>query len=185
MCGLFATTAPTPDPATLHALATEAARRGPHGWGIAVLHGDRFTRTTGPGPLPRDQLPDHGPLIGQARLASNGEWRDDRQQQPLLASNPAVALVHNGYLPGVPDHGTVDTAALIPAAQEGAAALIHALATLGAGQPQAVLVLTATALIALPAGHPLWLVQRPEGAYVGSRFIAGAVPLPALRILPF
>lgn len=178
MCGIFATTATTPHRPTLAALAGEAARRGPHAWGVVSPAG----RIVGTGRLHPTDLPADGPLMGQARLASNGEWRDLAQQQPLRAED--VALVHNGVLPGFAAPGRSDTAALLPAAAAGEAALMEALATLGAGEPQAALVLTPRSLLVAPAGHPLWRLDRPEGSYIGSRPIPGAVRITAPLTLP-
>lgn len=178
MCGIFATTAATPHRPTLVVLATEAARRGPHAWGVVSPAG-RFVTT---GRLDPARLPSSGPLLGQARLASNGEWRDLEQQQPLLSGD--VALVHNGVLPGIVAPGSSDTAALLPAARSGLDALMDALADLGQGEPQAALILTPREILIAPAGHPLWRLDRPEGVYIGSRPIPGAVRITAPATVP-
>jgi len=197
MCGLVAFSGAEPDPALLVALADEAERRGPHGWGAAWIECGEVVRTGGPqkiGAAVRtvlDVLP--GPLVLHARLATSGiaaEQSDVAEGQPLLLDG-RLALAHNGTVSNYSE--LVEVLRLVPRtpidsevvlmvadmlAGKGAAlpeALSGALAHAPLSPHAAVLLSNAGRMAvarragSFGPGHPLWWCQRPEGTYVCSR----------------
>lgn len=120
MCGIFGYHGTgSPDPLILRAAASGAGRRGPHGYGFA------FRRPDGAlygwheiGPVNLDRLPQVGfnVILGHARLATVGDWRQREQLQPIVVDQHAIA--HNGVISNPDDltpHCVTDSIALAQA----------------------------------------------------------------------
>jgi asparagine synthetase B (glutamine-hydrolysing) len=207
MCGIFAYRGDRPPQAALlEAAALAAGRRGPHGCGWSLQ--DRLPGSSSderyilaherwPGPFP-DYREDFlraivgrvsPTVLGHARLATMGDWRDINQLQPVLAG--AIAVAHNGVIAN-PDE-------LWPAgAPTDSIALGYAYADLrthGVGPVEALDKLmaaaeqTAWAVVALDLNghlyahrryHPLYMAQDDHnGWYLSSqRFSPRCVALP-------
>jgi glutamine phosphoribosylpyrophosphate amidotransferase len=210
MCGIFAYRGTAaPELPTLTAAAAVAGNRGPHGCGWAIqeaAHGGQSAVWYHPGPLGNHihelratvaafRQPT---VLGHARLATVGDWRDAAQLQPVIADG--YALAHNGVIRN-PDQ-------LWPAgAPTDSIALARAYAALRRGHPpgatdrragthpaealaklMAVAEQTAWAVVVLDADghlyahrhyHPLYAVRDPDGVYLSSqRFGPRCEPLP-------
>ena len=186
MCGLFAFTGPAdPDPALLTAAATAAAARGPHGHGWSttdtVLHAlgtlniDAIAALRGPR------------ILGHARLATTGDYRDPTALQPIRVAGHQLA--HNGtlrnYRDVLPDYGsdTVALAHVYAQLREQSHSPADALTTamkMFDTPAWALLVLDADGtLLGWRHQLPLWRAEAPTGVYFASRtFGAGATQLP-------
>lgn len=185
MCGLFGFYGTrSPDPELLTSAAAAAGRRGPHGCGWATRTPPMvgLERTCHPGPL-TDQLDTVRQIratsvLGHARLATVGDWRQLDQLQPITVAG--YALAHNGVIdnPGElagPDHPT-DSIALAHAYAALRAEGLHpftALDKLVAAADQrawAIAVLdTNGRLYAHRHYHPLWRLDTPRGIYLSSQ----------------
>jgi glutamine phosphoribosylpyrophosphate amidotransferase len=211
MCGIFAyrgTSAALELPA-LTAAAVSAGRRGPHGCGWAIREatpGGQSAVWHHPGPLANyiHELRTAAAafrqptILGHARLATVGDWRDVDQLQPVIADGHALA--HNGVISNPdqlwPAGAPTDSIALArayaelrrghpPGATDRRAGMhpADALAKLMATAEQqawAVVVLdTDGHLYAHRHYHPLYAVRNPGGVYLSSqRFGPRCVPLP-------
>lgn len=117
MCGIFgvlagqdAALAPVEARALAEILLRHSQQRGRDASGIAALNADRgiaiVKRPTNPDHLLRlpayarliDDATVQPPicLIGHARMATSGDWQDERNNQPLLRDG--IALIHNGVI---------------------------------------------------------------------------------------
>jgi asparagine synthetase B (glutamine-hydrolysing) len=177
MCGLFAFTGTHPDPTVLTDAATAAAARGPHGHGWAT-HPDPIIHRA-PGPLDPTHLADlDAPrIIGHARLATRGDYRNTAGIQPCTADGHLIT--HNGTIRNwetLDPHAPSDSAALATtyAARrktgDGPATALRAALEHADTPAWALLVLDATgALLAWRRGLPLWRLDHPTGVYYASR----------------
>ncbi|MFZ4266590.1 class II glutamine amidotransferase [Streptomyces arboris] len=176
MCGLFAYTGPAdPDPDQLQAAAAAAAARGPHGHGWATSGHAHHAL----GPLaPRDvRTIQARAVIGHARLATVGDYRDPAQLQPLTADGHQLA--HNGTVhnwPALAPHATTDSAVLASRyahARTRGLAPAAALATVLEGAQTdswALVVLDADGtLLHWRQRLPIWAHRDPTGLYLASR----------------
>lgn len=197
MCGLFGYSgALDPDPSCLRLAGQEAARRGPHACGWAYLDGARVQRVVYPRPLAQllDRLCEtrSTTIIGQARLATSGDWRDARDNQPILGNDLAIA--HNGVVrhPGalaLTHDLALETrcdsevilrlmAAALRSVPDLSDAALVALQALPADAPLALVAMRGDALLALRRGQPLWVATQGHAQYLSSRPFNGARELP-------
>ncbi|MBA9005971.1 class II glutamine amidotransferase [Thermomonospora cellulosilytica] len=186
MCGIFAYLGPArPDPDLLEAAATAAASRGPHGHGWAT---SASTTRHEFGPLPPAAVRDltDRAVIGHARLATTGDYRDRTGLQPVAAGGHWLA--HNGTVRNwrtlTPDAAS-DSVALAELYAhhrrqlDGPHALRAALADADTAA-WALLVLDVDgSLVVWRRGLPLWQHRHPTGLYLASRrFHPDAAPVP-------
>lgn len=186
MCGLFAYTGPArPDHALLAAAATAAAARGPHGHGWATHPGQIVHRAHGPMNTDRLAHVDAPRIVGHARLATRGDYRDPAGLQPAHADGHYLA--HNGTIRNhteLDPTAATDTLALVHAyarhrAHHGPQAALRAALEDADTPAWALLVLDATGtLLAWRHDLPLWRLNHPTGRYYASRrFHPDAEPL--------
>lgn len=176
MCGLAGFSprdGQSPTRSLVRLMVGEAARRGPHSWGIMQAEESRLRATWGTGSpvLP----PVTGAFVFHARMATNGQWRDHADAQPVLTEDRSFALAHNGIIPGVTL--APDSLLLAQRIAEGAT-LREVMEEVREQWPdirQAALLLRCDgSLEAVSVGHPLYVLDQPEGWYYCSRPFAGA-----------
>ncbi|MFE7965390.1 hypothetical protein ACFU0X_20540 [Streptomyces cellulosae] len=177
MCGLFAFTGTHPDPTLLTAAAQGAAARGPHGHGWTT-HPDTATHHA-PGPMDTTRVAalTAPRILGHARLATRGDYRDLAGLQPCHADGHHIA--HNGTIrnwtdldPDAPSDSVALTRLYARHRAAGAGPATALRATLDACDTPAwaLLVLDATGvLLAWRNQLPLWRYDHPTGVYYSSR----------------
>ena len=192
MCGIFAFTGREPDRALLEQAALGAGRRGPHGWGWAARNDDRpLVAHHYTVPL-ADSLDIVGDLsataiLGHARLATVGDWRQHDQLQPIVVAG--YALAHNGVIRNAdqldPGHATDSIALAHAYARERTAGrhpyeALDKLVATAEHEAWAIVVLdTNGALYANRHYHPLYLHKSRGGVYLSShRLTTGDEALP-------
>lgn len=184
MCGVFGFDGGSPDRGILKEIALGAATRGPHAYGFAYFHtlGDlAFFKEAGhlEDNLHRlEMLEDAQAAIGQARLATSGEWWENANNQPLTMIERAI--VHNGNVYNAREifeeyewrpMTASDSEAILCLAEN---AERTSLPEIIAGRvdrrsPMAVLVLDRSGVIAFRTGHPLYQMERGGVRYWCSR----------------
>ncbi|RZF02955.1 class II glutamine amidotransferase [Streptomyces albidoflavus] len=180
MCGLFAFTGTAPDPALLTAAAQGAAARGPHGHGWATQPDTQLHHAHGPLDTSHVAALTAPRIIGHARLATRGDYRDTAGLQPCRADGHLVA--HNGTIrnwtdltPDAPSDSVAlaRTYASHRATGDGPATALRAALDACDTPAWALLVLDATGtLLAWRRGLPLWRLDHPTGVYYASRRFA-------------
>lgn len=184
MCGIFGFSGPAVQPITLERSAFEAARRGPHSWGIAWTD-ERRRVVRGSGRItesPEALVPCHQAraLIGHCRLATSGDYRNLADAQPMLVAD--VALVHNGIVRDSAERAAQagirlrtgcdsELLAAVVARMRGSAGtrLAEALrGCLNPGEPFAVLALIGDRLVGARSGLPLYYATSAHGSYFCS-----------------
>src|SRR5690606_20713738 len=96
VCGLFAFTGTHPDPTLLTAAAQGAAARGPHGHGWTTHPDQHVHRALGPMDPARAATLTAPRILGHARLATRGDYRDPNALQPCHVDGHYLA--HNGTI---------------------------------------------------------------------------------------
>lgn len=186
MCGLFGFEGKALDLGALALVAELAARRGPHGCGIAWEEDSgRVSAIRWTVPWAKAQreaisqlTPKTRRVIGHCRLATSGDRLDAGSTHPIVCDEGA--LVHNG---NVPDHRARASAAGIELVTEcdsellgrwverGAGALsarVRAAAAQLGAEPFAVLALWPGELAVARHGLPLYEWRTPGGRYFCS-----------------
>lgn len=192
MCGIFGYAGVlAPDADLIEQAAMAAGRRGPHGHGWAQAAGDgTMTAVHRPGPVAASageiRRITGRLVVGHARLATFGDWRDTGQLQPVIAGRHAVA--HNGNIYNAGSLGgpaPTDTIAFAAAyararATTGPADALACLTAAAVQEAWAIVVADADgSLYAHRAYHPLFIHQAPEGTYLCSFPLA-----PSDQLLP-
>lgn len=182
MCGLFGFDGGAPNREILRQIAKGAATRGPHAYGFA-WHSVNLGYHKEAGHL-EDHLDKLSLMhyahagIGQARLATSGEWWDNANNQPLRTTE--TAIVHNGNVYnwreiyaeyGYTCKTNSDSEAILLLAENaewgGEAQLITG--RVDRRSPMAVLVLDAKGVAAFRTGHPLYVMSHEDVTYWCSR----------------
>lgn len=198
MCGIFAYHGcRPPDPDLLEQAAVLAGKRGPHGhgWTVAERDAGRLVTVHRAGPVTAS-LPDIRAVraltvIGHARLATFGDYRDVSQMQPVETAGHAVA--HNGNIYNAAELGGAGATDTISFARayaslrmtlEPEAALTRLMAQ-ASQQAWAIVVADADGwLYAHRSYHPLYVHDAGTGRYLCSRPLSpGDVPVPEGRVL--
>lgn len=172
MCGIFGYIG-TPDIMTAVTIAVEASRRGPHSFGWAW--GKGAVRKVGNLADFAVEIPEADWCIGHARLATSGDYRDMRNNQPLV--NQGVSLVHNGNVYAYRDiYQRLGYSAVTDNDSEALIALFlhdpdwqQAWLTVAQSSPLAAILRTTDATYVARAGHPLYQATLNGCLYLCSR----------------
>lgn len=196
MCGLWGFTGERVDVDYLRTIALSAARRGPHGWGMAWWVDGQRQEHREFGALARSswdfaQLDGARAIVGHSRLATSGTvggTGSAQDIQPLAA--PGIVIGHNGNVYfhegiakglGIGLQTTCDSELILRSIERvgwGQDGLRAALGVIGR---------TPFGLVAmgpdgsLAVGHrvqPMFTERRPEGVYFGQARWPGSEPLP-------
>jgi len=192
MCGIFGFVGGPPALEVLAQVALGASTRGPHAFGFAWLNGGIHVFKE-PGHL-ADNLPLLSLMlrapagIGQARLATSGEWWENANNQPL--STERAAIVHNGNVyncrqifeqrgwtprTGSDSEGILCLADLSPNFYSLALEIVS---HVDRRSPLAVMVLGTEHLLAVRRGHPLY-----AGEIGGVRYYCSRKVRPEMELL--
>lgn len=172
MCGIFGYVG-NPDIMTVVTLAVESSRRGPHSFGWAWSKG--VVRKVGNLADSAVEVPEADWCIGHARLATSGDYRDLRNNHPIV--NQGVALVHNGNVYAYREiYQRLGYRAVTDNDSEALIALyLHdpnwqqAWLTVSQSSPLAAILRTNEATYVARAGHPLYQATIQGCLYLCSR----------------
>ena len=197
MCGLFASMG-APDVDVVHSIASRAATRGPHGFGIFATspENDTEARLAHAGDI-TPFLPEigdfahRGVLIGHCRLATSGGAADHAAManaQPITRGRFTIA--HNGTARHAVLNelfSSCDSEALLAYMDlRISRPLEYRLQSIdevvGQGEPAAVIAYDGEILHAFSRGLPLFVRQDPGAVYLCSRRFDGAEPLEQARV---
>lgn len=183
MCGLFGFSGSI---ASVHWLARTidaAQRRGPHGTGVFADGATCCYRIDGWNPQTlAENLAGASRILGHARLATFGSYRDPAALQPVIAGD--LVFTHNGNVYNWADLCTSpcpsDSFAL-------ASLLRHDRIDRVVDQIDApslaIAVADAAGLYLYRYGLPLFLRREPEGAYWCSWPLPGFTPIPEQKVI--
>lgn len=163
-------------------IAVEAARRGPHAFGWVSDRG--IQRKAGNLADFALEIPEADWLIGHARLATSGDYRDLRNNQPIQSHG--ISLVHNGNVYAYRE--IYQQFGFVPETENDSEALIalylhdpnwqQAILAVAQSSPLAAILRTPHTTYVLRAGHPLYKAEIDHCLYVCSRpFHPGCVPV--------
>ena len=186
MCGIFGFIGSPKDNKALTEAVKGAARRGPHGYGVAY-YADGELKDYKTKAILRQDLPmvlgirtTH--LIGNSRLSTYGSYEDLRDFHPHFNTDRSIGIVHNGnvrnYEELLNEYGfqtlsdcDSEVIAHLADVQDGdfldrMAKAIHRVST---KSPLAVLAINQDSVVAIRRGHPLYVADVGTGLYFSSR----------------
>lgn len=185
MCGLFGFIGEKADAQMLKEVARKAGTRGPHSFGFACVNDGRPAYYKKPEFIGDnlDIFDDLRPsiLIGNARLATSGDWRVNENNQPLIDGE--VAVTHNGnvynavHLKEMYDldlKTDCDSEVLLKLISNVAAGsfedrIMNAVDLRDKRSPIALMVMYRGSIYVYRDNQPLYSLIRPEGIYFCSR----------------
>ena len=186
MCGIWGFIGATKQTDALTHAVLGAARRGPHGYGVAYHGGGELKDFKTTAILSKDVQRvlslDTTHLIGNSRLSTYGSYEDLRDFHPHFNTDRSVGIVHNGnvrnYKELLLEFGfqllsDCDSEVIAHLADQYEGDLLDKLAKavkkISHVSPLAVLGINQDSLVAIRRGHPLYIHEESDSLYLCSR----------------